>query len=318
MNSPSPLPPLNALRAFEVAARHLSFTRAASELGVTQTAISHQIKLLEEHLAARLFQRLPRRLVLTRAGAAWAHELRDIFARLHDANRRLREQPRADRPVVSVSVVPSFAARWLVPRLGRFLEQNPGFDVRISASEHLVDFEVEAVDIGIRYGTGRYPGLVVNKLTDDALVVVCAPALLGRHKLTAPRDLRRHVLLHDDTPGGWRAWLKAHAVPDVQAETGSVLVDSSMLVEAAVRGQGVALARLSLALDDLASGRLIRPFPRLRPTPAPFAYYIVAPRDRLQRAVVVAFRDWLRSEAGTLVTEIGRHAAPGRLARNSP
>jgi LysR family transcriptional regulator, glycine cleavage system transcriptional activator len=310
-----PLPPLNALRAFEAAARHLSFTRAASELAVTQTAISHQIKLLEAHLGTRLFQRLPRRLALTRAGAAWAHELRDIFARLQDANRRLREQPRADRPVVSVSVIPSFAARWLVPRLGRFLEQNPGFDVRISASEHLVDFEVEAVDIGIRYGSGHYPGLVVDKLADDALVVVCAPGLLARHKLITPRDLRRHVLLHDDTPGGWRAWLKAHAVPGIQAEAGSVLVDSSMLVEAAVRAQGVALARLSLAMDDLAAGRLIRAFPRLRATPAPFAYYTVAPRDRLQRAVVASFRDWLRSEGRALVTEIGKHSAPDSLPR---
>lgn len=292
-----PLPPLTALRAFEAAARHLSFTRAAGELSVTQTAVSHQVKLLEGHLGTPLFHRAARRVALTDAGQAWFHELHEVFARLQQANERLRARQAVSRPVVSVSVLPSFGARWLVPRLGRFIERHPGVDVRISPSEQLVDFAAEPVDVGIRYGHGRHPGLVVDKLADDALVVVCAPALAGRRRLERPDDLRRHVLLHDDEPGGWRRWLEAHRVQGVDAGKGIVLTDSSMLVEAAVRGQGVALARRSLALDEIEAGRLIRPFPRIRPLPTGRAYWFVTPRENLARPAVAAFRAWLRAEA---------------------
>ncbi|MBV9949290.1 MAG: LysR family transcriptional regulator, partial [Myxococcales bacterium] len=204
---PPPLPPLNALRAFEAAARHLSFTRAAEELCVTQTAISHQIKLLESHLGARLFLRHPRRIALTAEGLAWARELGEVFSRLEAANRRLRATAGADRPLVSVSAIPSFAARWLIPRLGRFLTEHPGLDLRVSPSEHLVDFAGERVDVGIRYGAGRYPGLVVDKLADDAFVVVCSPALLARRALHRPEALARHLLLRDDSRDAWPRWL---------------------------------------------------------------------------------------------------------------
>ena len=293
-----PLPPLTALRAFEAAARHLSFTRAAAELCVTQTAISHQVKLLEGHLGTVLFRRLPRRIALTRDGAAWARELEPVFACLHDANRRLRVRLSPDRPVVSVSVIPSFAARWLVPRLGRFLEQHPGLDVRVSPTEHLVDFAIEAVDVGIRYGGGRYPGLVVEKLADDALVVVCSPALARR--LSTAVDLRRHVLLHDDARESWPRWLDARGVSGVDTARGTVLTDSSMLVEAAVRGQGVALARWSLAVDDLEAGRLVLPFPRVRPMATGLSYYAVTTRERQSRAPVASFLAWVRGEAASL------------------
>jgi LysR family glycine cleavage system transcriptional activator len=292
-----PLPPLGALRAFEVAARHLSFTRAAAELHVTQTAISHQIKQLEEHLGVPLFRREPRRIVLTPDGHAWAQELRAIFSRLHDANRRLRAR-RAERPVVAVSVIPSFGARWLVPRLGRFLARHAGIDVRISASEHLVDFAVEPIDVGIRYGSGAYPGLVVDKLADDALVVVCAPPL--QRRLARPSDLARHVLLHDDDAGAWGRWLRARRVRGVDARRGTILTDSSMLVAAAVEGQGVALARRSLALDELAAGRLVLAFPHIRPAPTGRAYFLAAPRENYARPDVAAFRTWLLGEAAAL------------------
>jgi LysR family glycine cleavage system transcriptional activator len=291
---------LNALRAFEAAARHMSFTRAADELYVTQTAISHQIKQLEAHLGVALFQREPRRISLTPHGEAWARELRDVFARLLDANQRLRARPRGARPVVAVSVLPSFGARWLVPRLGRFLARHADVDVHISPTTHLVDFAVEPIDIGIRYGKGRYGGLVIEKLADDALVVVCAPALADRLRLHAPRDLRRHTLLHDDEPDAWRRWLDAHGARDVDATRGTVVTDSSMLVAAAVEGQGVALARRSLAVDDIVAGRLILPFPRVKPFATGRAYYVAAPRERLARAHVAAFRDWLREEATAL------------------
>jgi LysR family transcriptional regulator, glycine cleavage system transcriptional activator len=294
------LPPLTALRAFEAAARHLSFTLAARELFVTQTAISHQVKQLEAYLGAPLFRRLPRRLELTADGVAWARELRDVFGRLYDANRRLRARGRRERPIVAVSVIPSFASAWLVPRLGRFLARHPGFDLRISAAEHLVDFAVEPIDVGIRYGRGPYPGLVAQKLADDALVVVCAPSLRARKRLASPADLKRHVLLHDDEPDAWRRWLDAHAVRDVDAGRGAELTDSSMLVAAAVRGQGVALARRSLAFDDLAGGRLVLAFPRLPPLPTGRAYYVVSPRANLSRPPVTAFRDWLVTEAAAL------------------
>jgi LysR family glycine cleavage system transcriptional activator len=294
------LPPLTALRTFEAAARHLSFTRAAAELCVTQTAVSHQIKQLEAHVGAALFLRKARGLSLTTEGEAWARELSDVFARLHAANRQMRARLRSVRPLVAVSVIPSFGARWLVPRLGDFLAQHPGVDLRISPTEQLVDFAVEPIDIGIRFGLGRYPGLSVEKLADDALIVVCSPSLRRRHKLQSPADLRRHVLLHDDEPEAWSEWLRAHEVAGVDPHRGSVLTDSSMLVAAAVEGQGVALARRSLALDDIAAGRLVLAFPRLAPTPLRRAYYIAAPRANLTRPPVAAFRNWLRAQAATL------------------
>jgi LysR family glycine cleavage system transcriptional activator len=298
--APPPLPPLTALRAFECAARHASFTRAAEELGVTQTAVSHQVKLLEEHLGALLFRRQPRRVVLTRDGVAWAHALRDVFERLHEANARLRIRAREGRPMVAVSILPSFGARWLVPRLGRFLEQNPGLDVRLSPTEQLVDFGVEAMDLGVRYGGGDYPGLVTEKLADDALIVVCAPVLRAKRRLFAPEDLRRHVLLHDDARDAWPRWIDAQGLGGVDGRHGTELSDSSMLVEAAVRGHGVALARFSLAMDDLAAGRLITPFPDVPPMATGLAYYVVAPKENLSRAPVVRFRDWLKREARVL------------------
>ena len=295
------LPPLNALRTFEAAARHLHFTRAARELCVTQTAISHQIRLLEAHLGASLFVRGPRGLSLTAEGASWAHELSDVFARLHEINRRLRARAERERPLVAVSVIPSFAARWLVPRLGQFFAAHPGIDVRISPNEQLADFALEPIDLGIRFGFGHYPGLVVEKLADDGLVVVCAPQLLKRRKLVVPEDLRRHVLLHDDEPEGWAHWLAVRGVRSVDHARGSVLTASSMLLTAAVDGNGVALARYSLALDELAAGRLVQPFPKLGLTPLRRAYYCAAPRERLARPEVAAFRDWLRAQARSLV-----------------
>jgi LysR family transcriptional regulator, glycine cleavage system transcriptional activator len=294
----APLPSLTALRAFEAAARHLSVTRAAAELHVTQTAVSHQIKHLEAELGVPLFRREARGLALTRDGDAWARELGEVFARLRDANTRLRARPAARTPTVAVSVIPSFGARWLVPRLGRFLAKHPGIDVTISASERLVDFVAEPVDVGVRYGMGDYPGLITHKLADDAFLVVCAPSL--RRRLSSPSDLRRHTLLHDDEPNAWRTWLARNGVRGVDAARGTVITDSSMLVAAAVQGQGVALARRSLALDDLTAGRLVQPFPRVRPLPTGRAYYLVSPRANLARPEVAAFRAWLVDEAATL------------------
>jgi LysR family transcriptional regulator, glycine cleavage system transcriptional activator len=297
----APLPSLNALLAFETAARHSSFTRAAVELGVTQTAVSHQVRALEQDLGTALFRRTPQRISLTADGQAWATELGVVFGRLHEANERLRK-PRGTttRPAVSVSIIPSFGSRWLVPRLGRFLLRHTEIDVRISASERLVDFAVEPVDIGIRYGHGGYAGLVSTKLADDALVVVAAPALASKHGVWKARDLATETLIHDDYPDAWALWFKARGRVLPAHARQSQLTDSSMLVEAAVRAQGVALARWSLCADELALGRLLLLFPKVPPLPTGLAYYLVSPRENLRRKSVAAFRDWVLLEAQSL------------------
>lgn len=288
------LPPLNAVRAFEAAARHLSFTKAAKELHVTQAAISHQVKALEAYLGLKLFRRLNRALVLTEEGQTYLPPVKRIFDHLYDATRRLTENEA--RGKLTVSVIASFAARWLVPRLGRFREAQPDIDVRVAPSGHLVDFAREDVDVGIRYGRGRYPGLRVDRLMTEDILPVCSPALLeGSRPLKRPSDLRHHTLLHDEGHGEWRTWLLAAGVDDVDATRGTIFTDSGMLIQAAAAGQGVALARGALAADDLASGRLVRPFDFN--LPAEFAYYIVCPEATADQPKVVAFREWLLQES---------------------
>jgi LysR family glycine cleavage system transcriptional activator len=295
-----PLPSLNALHVFETAARHGSFTRAGAELGVTQTAVSHQVKALEADLGSQLFRRAPRGLVLTAEGQAWATELHRIFHRLREVTARLRSPESRERPLVAVSIIPSFAARWLVPRLGRFLEEHPNTDVRISTSERLVDFDLEPFDVGIRYGTGPSTDLVGQKLADDAWVVVAAPSLLARVKVRSPSGLANQTLLYDDDPEVWTRWFEACGARDVDEARRQEISDSGMLVEAAIRGQGVALARYSLAYDELAAGRLALVFPEQRLLPTGRAYYLVGPRDNLRRAPVAAFRDWLVAQSASL------------------
>lgn len=297
---PEPLPPLSALRAFEVAARHMSFTKAAAELSVSQTAVSHHVRTLEEFLGVSLFARLPRRVELTAAGEAWAKAASEGFGKLYEANRTLRKAKRPARPSVSVTIVPSFASRWLVPRLGRFMEQHPNVDVRISPSSELVDLDASGMDLGVRYGPASYPGVWSEPLYEDSWVVVCSPELRGLKALRTPHDLARFVLLRDDEPQGWHNWLRARGVASDAAERGLVMDDSSMVVEAAVQGQGVGFARLSLAFDDLSRGRLIRPFPRVKPLPTGKHYRVAVPRSPAPRPEVAAFRAWLIAEAKTL------------------
>jgi len=294
------LPSLNALQVFEAAARHLSFTRAAEELSVTQTAVSHQIRRLEEELGVSLFHRQPRRLALTSVGRAWAAELSEIFARLEAVNRQLRQRAQSVRPTVAVSVIPSFGSRWLVPRLGRFLDRHPEVDIRISASESLVDFTVEPFDLGIRYGSGKYAGLSVEKLAEDAWVVVATPALVKREKLRAPRDLERQTLLYDDDREDWGRWFEAQGSMLPKSARYTQLSDSSMVIEAALRGQGIALARWSLAADELSLGRLVLVFPKAPRLLTGKAYYLALPRENLRVPQVAAFRDWLRGEVAAL------------------
>ncbi len=290
------LPPLNALRAFEAAARHLSFTRAAGELHVTQAAISHQIKALEEHLGRKLFRRLNRALLLTDDGQAYLPSVSRAFTLLNEATNDLLTK-QAPGPL-TVSALPSFTARWLVPRLGRFRQIRPDIDLRIDPSAELSFFAGGDVDVGIRYGRGKYPGLRADWLMTEDIFPVCSPALRqGPHALHHPRDLEHQVLLHDDGHGDWRTWLLAAGVTNVDPARGPIFTDSGMVIQAAVTGQGVALARGVLAADELAAGRLVRPFTLSLPTE--YAYYFVCPEDAADQPKIAAFRKWLLSEAGS-------------------
>ncbi len=294
------LPPLNSLRAFEAAARLLSFSKAADELAVTPAAISHQIKGLEDQLGAKVFRRDKQKVTLTEAGALLLPGLRDGFDLIAGAVADVTE--RDIKGVMTVSSAPSFAAKWLVPRLDRFAERHPEIDVRVSASIALVDFARDDVDVAVRYGSGQYPGLLVERLFPETVVPVCAPALLkGKHKLKVPADLKHHTLLHDDASDGdetcpdWRMWLKAAGVNGIDPRFGPRFNQSSLVLEAAILGRGVALAKLRLAENDLASGRLVRPFAVA--TPVRFAYFVVSPPARAERTKVAAFRAWLKEEA---------------------
>ncbi len=287
------LPPLNALRAFEAAARHLSFTRAAGELHVTQAAVSHQVKALEEHLGRKLFRRLNRALLLTDDGQAYLPSISRAFTLLNDATNDLLTK-QAPGPL-TVSALPSFAARWLVPRLGRFRQIRPDIDLRIDPSAELSDFAGGDVDVGIRYGRGKYPGMRADWLMTEDIFPVCSPALLeGPHPLRDPRDLQHQVLLHDDGHGDWRTWLLAAGVDRVDPARGPIFTDSSMLIQAAMAAQGVALARGVLAADELAAGRLVRPFTLSLSTE--YAYYLVCPVNTAEQPKIAAFRDWLLGE----------------------
>ncbi len=290
------LPPLNALRAFEAAARHLSFTRAAEELNVTQAAISHQVKGLEERLGVVLFRRLNRALLLTDAGQSYLPAVRDAFDRIAEATGDLKALDRAG--VLTVSVLPSFAAKWLVPRLGGFREAHPDIDVHVAPSDHLVDFARENVDLAMRYGQGNWPGLRADRLMTEEVFPVCSPNLAqGPRRLRSPDDLRHHTLLHDDMRIDWRMWLLAAGVEGIDTRRGPTFTDSSMVVQAAVAGQGVALGRSALAAADLAAGRLVKPFDIS--LPAAVAYYVVCPEATAERPKIVAFRDWVIAEAGS-------------------
>jgi len=309
------IPPLAALRAFEAAARHLSFTRAAAELHVTQTAISHQIRALEELLGVKLFRRLPRGLVLTDEAQRYLPAVRDAFDRIDAATEQLAAVSASG--ALTVSVVPSFAAKWLVPRLGRFRVARPDVDLRISTSSHLVDFAREDVDLGIRMGRGNYPALRVDRLFGEVLMPVCAPALLaGTHPLRQPGDLRHQVLLHEDDYTGWQLWLELAGVAGVEARRGPIFTDGAIVVQAAAEGQGVALARLALAAGDIAAGRLVRPF--AVSMPYDLAYYLVCPRATAERPRIAAVRAWLLEEAAAYGRELGELAMPPPGAPGGP
>jgi LysR family transcriptional regulator, glycine cleavage system transcriptional activator len=291
------LPSLNGLRAFEAAARHLSFTQAASELNVTQTAISHQIRRLEEELGIRLFIRKNRALALTPKARDYLPGVRAAFNDLRLATDRLLRKDEDN--VLTVSTLASLAVKWLLPRLSTFQEAHPKIDVRITTSTNLVDFRGGDVDAAIRYGRGHWDGLRADWLMADELFPVCSPALLsGKRPLKTPEDLRDHVLLHTGASNSddWRLWLTAAGLPtDISKQTGITFDLSLMTVQAAVDGIGVAMGRTSYVQDDIAKGRLVVPFNITLPADAGF--YLVSPEALVDPPKLKAFREWLLASA---------------------
>ncbi len=293
---PRRLPSLDALRVFEAAARYLSFTQAADELHVTQAAVSQRIRSLEESLGVPLFKRLNRALLLSDDGQALYQPVRDALDQMADAVERLTESEQTG--VLTVTTLHSFASTWLVPRLKRFRERHPEIDVRITTSDGLVDLNREDVDVAVRYGRGDWPGLLVVRLMTEEVFPVCSPDLLGKGpSLEKPSDLARHTLLHDDMQADWGTWLMAAGAPEVDHARGPWFFHSNLVIQAAVAGEGVALGRSVLVADELASGRLVKPFDVS--LPVEFAYYVVSPRATKDRPKVKAFRQWLLEEAGT-------------------
>jgi LysR family glycine cleavage system transcriptional activator len=293
------LPPLNALRAFEAAARHLNFSRAADELAVTPGAVSQQIQNLEDYVGAALFKRTPKGLLLTDAAQTALPALREAFDRLAEAASMLTAA--VDGRRLTVTVAPSFAAKWLVPRLGRFEARHPLVDVWLSAGMEIVDFASGEIDLAIRYGTGRYPGLEVIKLMSETVIPVASPAFLEAHPLETPADLAQATLLHDGSPDAddscpdWAMWLAARGVRGVDGARGPRFNQSSLVIEAAVGGRGVALAKRALAQADLDAGRLVAPLQIT--TSVDFAYYVVHPKAKGRLPQVKAFVGWITGEA---------------------
>ncbi|HEY1928009.1 MAG TPA: transcriptional regulator GcvA [Caulobacteraceae bacterium] len=293
------LPPLNALRAFESAARHLNFSRAAEELAVTPGAVSQQIQNLEDYVGAALFKRTPRGLLLTDSAQTALPALREAFDRLAEAASLLTAA--VDGRRLTLTAPPSFAAKWLVPRLGRFEAAHPQVDVWLSADMELVDFAASDVDLAVRYGPGPYPGLEAIRLLNETVIPVMSPELAASNPVRAPGDLARHILLHDGSSNAdescpdWQMWLAARGVRGVDATRGPRFNQSSLVIEAAVSSRGVALAKRTLAQDDLDAGRLVAPMPIS--TMIDFAYFLVHPKAKGRLPQVKAFVGWIRGEA---------------------
>jgi len=291
------VPPLQTLRAFEAATRLESFTAAAGELGITQGAVSHHIKALESYIDRSLSLRLPRGAIPTpearRIAKVIGQSLGNIAGVLRSAG---------SDTTLTISALPGFAVKWLFPRLIEFDQQHPEIEVSISTSARLLDFTSSEADVAIRYGRGSYPGLAVERLLEEDMFPACSPQLLeGRHPLRCAQDLAHHVLLHDEIKEidgiqpGWDSWFRATGDAKPSGITHRRFGQSNMVLQAAIAGMGVALARSPLAMGDLVAGRLVRPFGAAEPSG--FAYFLVYPRGAMERKKVRVFRNWLHDQA---------------------
>jgi len=291
------LPPLNAVRVFEAAARHQSFNRAAEELHVTPSAVSHQMRVLEEYLGVALFRRRTRRVELTPEGRTYLPAVRDALEQLRLATEQVAR--RGEAGPLTISAAPAFAVGWLMPRLAEFQLAHPDIEVRLTTSVELVDFDRSDVDVGIRTGDGDWPGLRSHRLMAEELVPVCSPALAeGPNGIRRLDDLRHATLLHQlPRLGDWRSWLSAVGVDGVDPDRGPKFQNAAMTVEAAAAGLGVALASRHLVEDQLRSGRLVAPLD-VAPPHAHSCYYLVYPPERADSPKIAAFRDWVLGAVG--------------------
>ena len=316
------LPPLDLLEAFEAAARHLSFTRAGDELALTQSAVSRQIASLEERLGVPLFQRLHRALALTEAGERLHRVTAEVLQRLHAATDELRAGSR--RKTVVVTTTPGFAGLWLIPRLAGFVAERPDVDVRISASNALVQLDREGVDAAIRYCTAERAGPGAVRLFGESVMPVCSPALLAdpRRPLARPDDLARHVLLHPEPGAGgglfqWPLWLRAMGLEGLKPAGGLYFSLYDQMIHAAIDGQGVALGRFPLLARLIREGKLVAPFPRR--LASLHAYHLLRSAASARKPEVQQFADWLVAqsrEEGRRPTARGRgSSAPAGRAR---
>jgi LysR family glycine cleavage system transcriptional activator len=299
------LPPLNPLRAFEAAARHGEVSRAAGELNVTHSAVSHQVRVLEETLGIKLFERRGRRLKLTEAGQSYLGAVQQALDLIADASARvLRPAPEGRLTVASP---PAFATKWLIRRIGRFLEAYPRISLTIRPYQLGNRDLIDSSDVFIEYGNGHWERKWVRLLSQIDFFPICSPRLLNRLPLRAPEDLRLHTLLHDDIGGNWARWLAAAGVDGVDAASGLVLHNANLSIDAAVLGYGVALGDPVLAAENLANGTLIRPIQFS--IPATENYYVICEYDRMTSPMVRAFLEWLLDDAG-VQAPAERPAAP--------
>lgn len=289
------LPPLNALRAFEATARHLSVKNAADELCVTAGAVSQLIKSLELHLGIALFRRANRGIFLTDAGQAYLPPVRNAFRQISDATRRIAMP--AETGILTVSATPFFASAWLVPRLKSFHDAHPDIDLQVVSSTALADFSRDGVDVAIRHGLGRYPGLSSQRVLTVEIIPVAAPALVRQLGMPAsPADLMRWPRVNDAQRKAWQLWFQAQGIDDAKPARGPSFDDSGLLLKAVLAGQGAALLPAAVVADDLAEGRLVQlsDLGWLED----FAYYLVCPEGSRDRPKIAAFREWIAAESG--------------------
>ncbi|QDP01716.1 transcriptional regulator GcvA [Thalassotalea sp. PS06] len=287
------LPPLNALKAFEASARHLSFTKAADELFVTQAAVSHQIKSLENHLGIKLFMRKNRALLLTEEGQSYYLDIKDIFSSLQDATQRLLA--RNSKGAINVSIHTSLAIQWLVPRLSDFNRLYPDIDVRISADDRDDGTLTEDVDIAFYYGRGNWPGIIADKMMTEYLQPLCSPTLLNdlskEGQLASIKDLCRQTLLHDTSRRDWKRFFKNISLTSQNLDSGPIFSHSALVLQAAIHGQGIALGNNLLAKPEIEAGRLIAPFSEILVNKD--AFYIVCRSPLQEGGRIAQFREWV-------------------------
>jgi LysR family glycine cleavage system transcriptional activator len=318
---PRSLPPLTSLRAFEAASRSLSFTKAARELHVTPAAVSHQIRGLEQFLGVTLFQRTGRRLELTDQGHLAAEHFREAFDRIARGVQALRPQAREGELVIGVT--PSFATRWLVPRLPHLSAALPDVTLSLKTGTAPVDFERDEVDVAVRFGRGMFDGVVIDELFGEFMAPLASPDLLRRHQLQKPADLARTRLIHDESlrragrPFTWSEWLRGAGSPALDAQGGLRFDDSHLALQAASEGQGVTLGRIAYAIDDLSQRRLILPYRRV--IRLDMNYYLLVPEAHVNEPLIASFRAWLRAEAQTFREVLAAHAEVTRVvSRHGP